>query len=109
MIITHNQVACRQEKWFTNATQFTPERWLQKNRRAEGQRIHPFLHLPFGYGARMCLGRRFAEMEIYILLIKVAICILYTMFSYSNEVCLEQSVFLPYYETFEGAHKKVQT
>lgn len=36
-----------------------------------GQRIHPFVSLPFGYGRRMCIGRRFAENELHILVAKV--------------------------------------
>lgn len=38
-----------------------------------GQKIHPFVSLPFGYGRRMCIGRRFAENELHILVAKVII------------------------------------
>lgn len=35
--------------------------------------VHPFASLPYGYGARMCLGRRFADLEMQILMAKVYI------------------------------------
>lgn len=38
-----------------------------------GQKIHPFVSLPFGYGRRMCIGRRFAENELNIIVAKVSI------------------------------------
>lgn len=54
------------EEYVTNAEKFMPERWMKKD-----SKIHPFASLPYGYGARMCLGRRFADLEIQILLAKV--------------------------------------
>ena len=48
---------------------FRPERWVKGDPLYED--IHPFVHLPFGHGPRMCIGRRFAERGIYILLIKI--------------------------------------
>ncbi len=42
--------------------QFVPERWLR------GQKEHhPFAALPFGHGPRMCVGRRFATLEVSLL------------------------------------------
>ena len=31
---------------------------------------HAFSYIPFGHGARMCIGRRFAEVELGILVIR---------------------------------------
>lgn len=64
MIVTQNQVACQLEENFARADEFLPERWLHRQRQTQS----PFLWLPFGHGTRMCLGRRIAELEIYIAL-----------------------------------------
>ncbi|CAG0918248.1 unnamed protein product [Notodromas monacha] len=55
-------VACRLEKYFPQPQLFSPERWLSSS-------DHPpnrFASLPFGWGSRMCVGRRFAEQEILV-------------------------------------------
>lgn len=59
------------EEYVNKADQFLPERWL-KSPGDSLYRIHPFASLPYGHGARMCLGRRFADLEIQILLAKAS-------------------------------------
>lgn len=59
------------EEYCSNATKFMPERWLKASQGGTGGHMHPFASLPYGYGARMCLGRRFADLEMQILLAKV--------------------------------------
>lgn len=58
----------RSEKHFKNADQFIPERWMRGC--PEKHDAHPFAFIPFGHGARMCIGRRFAELEVQILVIE---------------------------------------
>ena len=41
------------EKYFKDAMEFKPERWLRENR----DEYHAFSNLAFGYGVRMCLGK----------------------------------------------------
>lgn len=59
------------EEYCQNSEAFRPERWLKPNQGGTGEYMHPFASLPYGYGARMCLGRRFADLEMQILLAKV--------------------------------------
>ncbi|XP_073228662.1 cytochrome P450 10-like [Porites lutea] len=54
----------RSEKYFKQPLEFKPERWLRENK----DEIHSFSNQPFGFGTRMCVGRRVAELEIYVFL-----------------------------------------
>ena len=77
-IITQNQVSCQMDEYFVEAEHFRPERWLATTKKAyqnSNSNRNKFLWLPFGHGTRMCLGRRIAELEIYI-----GICRLVTNF-----------------------------
>lgn len=60
------------DKYFPQAKTFLPERWLKDPIQSAGcpaaKNAHPFVYLPFGFGPRMCVGRRFVEMEIEVLL-----------------------------------------
>ena len=77
LLVEHEYVATSPE-YFEDPLQFRPDRWLrsemkqqQQQRRSGGGSIDPFMVLPFGYGPRMCVGRRFAEQELWIGLIKI--------------------------------------
>ncbi|XP_077487936.1 ecdysone 20-monooxygenase-like [Amblyomma americanum] len=59
-VFANSLVTCRLEKYFPQPNSFQPERWLGEARGL----IHPFTLLPFGHGSRMCVGRRFAELEL---------------------------------------------
>jgi cytochrome P450 len=65
------------EEYVSDAASFRPERWIKQtsgcpaSKQQKSSHIHPFASLPYGHGARMCLGRRFADLEIQVLLAKV--------------------------------------
>ncbi|KNE67491.1 hypothetical protein AMAG_11951 [Allomyces macrogynus ATCC 38327] len=55
------EVMSHDPKYFADPESFNPDRWGAKD-------IHPFASLPFGFGPRMCVGRRIAEMEMTVFL-----------------------------------------
>ncbi|XP_020300797.1 probable cytochrome P450 49a1 [Pseudomyrmex gracilis] len=65
-VIFQHYAISNMEKYFPRNGEFLPERWLHD----DGVR-HAFASLPFGYGRRMCLGRRFAELEMIIVISKI--------------------------------------
>lgn len=65
---TGSDLICEQEEYFANASVFNPERWLGEAR----QSVVPFSYIPFGQGARMCIGRRFAEQELMLAVMTVS-------------------------------------
>lgn len=65
----------RDDAHFPQNDKFIPERWL-KNDESQSQcpsarTANPFIYLPFGFGSRACIGKRFAEMEVEVLLIRL--------------------------------------
>lgn len=71
MVIVHHQLMGELEEYFPRPNEFLPERWI-KGDPLESHH-HPFALLPFGFGTRMCVGRRLAEMEMWQFTTKVLI------------------------------------
>ncbi|NXB53602.1 CP24A protein, partial [Leucopsar rothschildi] len=61
LMINSHSLGCSEE-YFRGWAEFRPERWLLKGS------IHPFSHVPFGLGKRMCVGRRVAELQLHLAL-----------------------------------------
>ncbi|XP_023344152.1 probable cytochrome P450 49a1 [Eurytemora carolleeae] len=61
-ILAH-QIMSRNPEYVREPEQFIPERWMRKS--IQKEELPPFLTLPFGWGPRSCIGRRFSEMEIF--------------------------------------------
>lgn len=58
------------DNYFPDPYKFEPERWLRNGDLSDIQsanKSHPFAYLPFGFGARSCIGKRIAEFEMQIL------------------------------------------
>lgn len=58
-------------EFFPKTTEFIPERWIKGDPLYEETKMNgnnPFVYQPFGFGPRSCIGRRFAEMEILVML-----------------------------------------
>ncbi|XP_023930704.1 cytochrome P450 10-like [Lingula anatina] len=67
----NNIVLLDDPKYFVSPEKFLPERWLRDGPAVDGEVGNPYVLLPFGNGPRMCLGRRFAEQELYVMIAKI--------------------------------------
>lgn len=72
-LLAVNLLLCHDERYYKNAKTYLPERWLKKDKAAEdvAKFASPFVFLPFGFGPRMCVGRRFAELEMEVIVTKL--------------------------------------
>lgn len=64
-----NNILQTSDDYCTRSDEFLPERWLRNDAdfAAEAKSRHPFAFMPFGFGPRACIGKRYAEMQIQIL------------------------------------------
>ena len=61
----------RRARFYPDPLRFDPDRWLRDD-------VPPFAYVPFGGGARRCIGEEFAWMEGTLLLATLAKCFRYT-------------------------------
>ncbi|KAL0112643.1 hypothetical protein PUN28_012133 [Cardiocondyla obscurior] len=71
-IVPCHAVIATKSTQFSRTQDYVPERWLRDNTEfPSAKEAHPFAYMPFGFGPRTCIGRRFAEMELETLLLTV--------------------------------------
>lgn len=61
-------------KQYPQPSKFIPERWLRDNNDHQcplAKNAHPFTFTPFGFGSRMCVGKRIADLEMEVLIANV--------------------------------------
>lgn len=62
----------KDDQHYPRSKEFLPERWLRQSKEEASdskcpnslKASTPFAYLPFGFGPRMCIGRRIVEMEL---------------------------------------------
>ena len=54
---------------FPDPLKFRPERWLRGHQ--DRHTAHAFANIPFGHGARSCIGQRFARLELFSLMVNI--------------------------------------
>jgi cytochrome P450 family 12 len=68
-------IALFQRDCYSRNDEFIPERWLKHENTNEcphaKTEASPFSYLPFGFGSRVCIGKRLANLEIEVLLTRL--------------------------------------
>jgi len=68
-VTIHNWCMSNYDHYFSDPSTYNPERWLKGC--PQRKEIHPYASMPFGHGVRTCIGKRLAELEMWLLVTKV--------------------------------------
>ncbi|GAB0093360.1 hypothetical protein DMENIID0001_084500 [Sergentomyia squamirostris] len=69
-LLLNNELSHKDSRYFKDPESYIPERWLQ-NTELRPSTYHPLVVLPFGFGARNCVGQRIAKIQIKSLLLRM--------------------------------------
>uniref|UniRef100_T1GD42 Cytochrome P450 n=1 Tax=Megaselia scalaris TaxID=36166 RepID=T1GD42_MEGSC len=76
-IFMNTEEIMKESKNYPEPLRFIPERWLRENNEIKSKcpharkSEHPFVYMPFGFGPRMCIGKRIVDLELEIGLTKI--------------------------------------
>ncbi|XP_034483067.1 probable cytochrome P450 12c1, mitochondrial [Drosophila innubila] len=69
-LLMNSNLLLDDERFYPRAKEFLPERWLRQqpneSENLVADNMSPFVYLPFGFGPRMCVGKRIVDMEMEI-------------------------------------------
>ncbi|XP_068145178.1 probable cytochrome P450 12d1 proximal, mitochondrial [Drosophila tropicalis] len=63
-VLLASNALMKDETYYHRADEFLPERWLRDPESNKKIQVNPFTFLPFGFGPRMCIGKRVVDLEM---------------------------------------------
>ncbi|XP_017038766.1 probable cytochrome P450 12d1 proximal, mitochondrial [Drosophila ficusphila] len=63
-VLLGSNVLMKDSTFYSRPEEFLPERWLRDPETGKKSQVSPFTFLPFGFGPRMCIGKRIVDLEI---------------------------------------------
>ncbi|KAH8410742.1 hypothetical protein KR222_002198 [Zaprionus bogoriensis] len=66
-LLMNSNLLLSEDRFYPRAKEFLPERWVRSSESADklmADNLSPFIYLPFGFGPRMCAGKRIVDMEL---------------------------------------------
>ncbi|KAI8039818.1 probable cytochrome P450 12d1 proximal, mitochondrial [Drosophila gunungcola] len=63
-VLLGSQVLLKDQTFYAEPEEFKPERWLRDQETGKKAQVSPFTFLPFGFGPRMCIGKRIVDLEM---------------------------------------------
>jgi len=87
-VVPHIIAIHRDEKYYKNANDFVPERWMKSEGQEDDKVDELYKWMPFGVGRRSCFGRHLAGLEL-----KIISCYLLSNFKF---VAVKKTVEVEY-------------
>ncbi|KAH8279542.1 hypothetical protein KR018_002125, partial [Drosophila ironensis] len=63
-VLVASNVLLSEPNYYPQPEKFLPERWLRDPQSGKKTPINSFSYLPFGFGPRMCIGKRLVDLQM---------------------------------------------